>query len=51
MDGSVVEAVARELSRATVEINPGRSEVSAIVGWRMVAGAAEALEALWRIVG
>ena len=44
----VVRAARR--GKATVEINPGRTEVSGIVELRLVMGAVEALEGIWRAV-
>jgi NAD-dependent deacetylase len=38
---------AKERGSPTVEINPGRTDVSDIVDYRVVAGAAETLDALW----
>ena len=37
--------------RVAVEINPGTSEVSGVVTWRLRDGAAAALDALWARLG
>ena len=40
---------ARQLGIPTIEINPGRSKVSDTVDYKISAGAAETLDALWNI--
>lgn len=47
--GPVIEA--RRRGALTVEINPGRSEVSGLVDVRIAAGAADTLRALWDALG
>lgn len=39
--------IAKRLGVPTIEINPGQSEVSSLVDYRIKSGAAEALRALW----
>ncbi|WP_428261922.1 SIR2 family NAD-dependent protein deacylase [Haliangium sp.] len=45
----VIEA--RRAGRTTIEINPGQTQVSDIVEYRIRAGAAAALEAIWQAMG
>ena len=40
----------KRAGRPTVEINPGQTEISELVDFRLELGAAEALAALWRRV-
>lgn len=47
--GPVLQA--KQAGKPTVEINPAQTEVSHLVDYKIAAGAAEALETLWKIHG